>query len=194
MVGDAPLGARTREEIVERADGAGGGSRGAAPRSEGRATSSPSCWTISGPAPKALAEIRALLKTAGIKLDAPLAAMEARLAALEVAGRRSGARALRRPFRPQHGILHRLRLRAVGARRGRPGAGRGRRPLRHAAGSAGRGAGQSAPSAAPSAPSACWPRAARGRRVHDRADARHSLQGPAAGASAATVSPTPASR
>ena len=41
---------------------------------------------ISGPAEEALAEIRALLKTAGIKLDAQLAAMDARLATLKALG------------------------------------------------------------------------------------------------------------
>jgi ATP phosphoribosyltransferase regulatory subunit len=41
---------------------------------------------ISAPADQAMIEIRALLKTAGIQLDAQLAAMDARLAALKSLG------------------------------------------------------------------------------------------------------------
>ena len=41
---------------------------------------------ISGPAQQAVDEIRALLKTAGIKLDAPMAAMDARLKAITALG------------------------------------------------------------------------------------------------------------
>jgi ATP phosphoribosyltransferase regulatory subunit len=41
---------------------------------------------ISGPAQEALVQVRALLKTAGIKLDVQLAAMDARLATLKSLG------------------------------------------------------------------------------------------------------------
>ena len=85
MVADAPQGARTREEIVERlmeqaADAA-------ALRLDPKiAQVITSLLGISGTAQSALGEIRALTKAAGIKLDAPLAAMEARLAALTPLG------------------------------------------------------------------------------------------------------------
>jgi ATP phosphoribosyltransferase regulatory subunit len=85
MVADAPQGARTREEIVERlmeqaADAA-------ALRLDPKiAQVITSLLGISGTAQSALGEIRALMKSAGIKLDAPLAAMEARLAALTPLG------------------------------------------------------------------------------------------------------------
>ena len=85
MVADAPQGARTREEIVERlmeqaADAA-------ALRLDPRiAQVITSLLAVSGTAQSALGEIRALTKSAGIKLDAPLAAMEARLAALAPLG------------------------------------------------------------------------------------------------------------
>ena len=75
MVADAPQGARTREEIVERlmeqaADAA-------ALRLDPKiAQVITSLLNISGTAQSALGEIRALTKNAGIKLDAPLAAME----------------------------------------------------------------------------------------------------------------------
>jgi len=82
MVADAPQGARTREEIVERlmeqaADAA-------ALRLDHKiARVITSLLNVSGSAQTALAEIRSLTANAGIKLDAPLAAMEARLAALK---------------------------------------------------------------------------------------------------------------
>ncbi|HEY5347272.1 MAG TPA: ATP phosphoribosyltransferase regulatory subunit, partial [Rhizomicrobium sp.] len=85
MVADAPQGARTREEIVERlmeqaADAA-------ALRLDPKiAQVITSLLGISGTAQSALGEIRALMKAAGIKLDAPLAAMEARLSALTPLG------------------------------------------------------------------------------------------------------------
>ena len=112
----------------------------------------------------------------------------------QIAGHRSGARHVRRAFRPQHGILHRLRVRAVVARRGRRGADRRRRPLRHAARGARREARRSRPSAAPSAPNACSPRAALREARDGCADPRHSVQGPAAGAGATPISPMPARR
>lgn len=46
----------------------------------------PKLFAISGPAADALAQIRALLKEAGLKLDAQLAAMEARLAMIAALG------------------------------------------------------------------------------------------------------------
>ncbi|HEV2650334.1 MAG TPA: ATP phosphoribosyltransferase regulatory subunit, partial [Rhizomicrobium sp.] len=81
MVADAPQGARTREEIVERlmeqaADAA-------ALRLDSKiAKVITSLLNVSGTAQAAMAEIRTLTSNAGVKLDAPLAAMEARLAAL----------------------------------------------------------------------------------------------------------------
>jgi ATP phosphoribosyltransferase regulatory subunit len=85
MVADAPQGARTREEIVERlmeqaADAA-------ALRLDPKiARVITSLLNISGTAQAALGEIRTLTKNAGVRLDAPLAAMEARLAALKSLG------------------------------------------------------------------------------------------------------------
>ena len=81
LVADAPQGARTREEIVERlmeqaADAAALRLDPAIARVITR------FLAVSGPAEAALAEIRTLTKEAGIALDAPLAAMAARLAAL----------------------------------------------------------------------------------------------------------------
>ncbi len=81
MVADAPQGARTREEIVERlmeqaADAA-------ALRLDPKiAKVITSLLNVSGTAQAAMAEIRTLTSNAGVKLDAPLAAMETRLAAL----------------------------------------------------------------------------------------------------------------
>jgi len=85
MVGEAPLGARTRDEIVERliekaADAA-------ALRLDPKvANIITKVLDIAGPAPKALAEIRSLMKSAGVTLDAPLTAMEARLEAIKSLG------------------------------------------------------------------------------------------------------------
>jgi ATP phosphoribosyltransferase regulatory subunit len=82
MVGEAPLGARTREEIVDRlieraADAA-------ALRLDPKvAHVITAMLEISGPAPGALADIRALMKSAGVELEAPLSAMENRLSALQ---------------------------------------------------------------------------------------------------------------
>ena len=82
MVGEAPLGARTREEIVERLieQAADAASLRLDPRV---AQIIADMLAVSGPAPDALHKIRSLTKSAGIALAAPLAAMEARLAALQ---------------------------------------------------------------------------------------------------------------
>jgi ATP phosphoribosyltransferase regulatory subunit len=85
MVSEAPLGARTREEIVDRlieqaADAA-------AIRLDPRiAKTITSMLAISGSAPEAMAEIRTLMKCAGVTLEPPLVAMEGRLAALQSLG------------------------------------------------------------------------------------------------------------
>jgi ATP phosphoribosyltransferase regulatory subunit len=85
LVADAPQGARTREEIVERlmeqaADAA-------ALRLDPKiAEVITSLLEVSGSAEDAIGEIRAQTKRAGIALDAPLAAMEARLTALTALG------------------------------------------------------------------------------------------------------------
>ena len=85
MVGEVPLGARTREEIVERlieqaADAA-------ALRLDPKvAAVIAEMLNVSGPAPDAVAKIRALTKSSGDALNAPLAAMEARLDALSALG------------------------------------------------------------------------------------------------------------
>jgi ATP phosphoribosyltransferase regulatory subunit len=76
MVGEAPLGARTREEIAERlieqaADAA------ALRLDPHVAEAIAAMLAVSGPAPEALAKIRTLMKS-----DAPLRAMESRLACL----------------------------------------------------------------------------------------------------------------
>ena len=85
MVADAPQGARTREEIVERLmeQAADAAALRLDPKIAAVITS---LLAVSGTAQSAIAEIRALTKSAGIALDAPLAAMEARLAALAPLG------------------------------------------------------------------------------------------------------------
>ena len=83
--GDAPLGARTREEIIERltiqaADGA-------APKLDAKvAETITQVLAVSGPAPAALEQIRTLTKSVAVQMKKPLAAMEARLAALSKLG------------------------------------------------------------------------------------------------------------
>jgi ATP phosphoribosyltransferase regulatory subunit len=74
----APPSGRTREEIITRAmeRGAEAAALHLDPAIAGVITK---LFGISGPARDAVDEIGALLKTAGIKLEAPLAAMEARL-------------------------------------------------------------------------------------------------------------------
>ena len=85
LVADAPQGARTREEIVERlmeqaADAA-------ALRLDPKiAEVITRLLAVSGTAEQSLAEIRGLTHGAGITLDAPLAAMQARLTALKSLG------------------------------------------------------------------------------------------------------------
>jgi ATP phosphoribosyltransferase regulatory subunit len=83
--GDAPLGGRTREEIIERltiqaADGA-------APKLDAKvAETIKLVLEVSGPAPGALEQIRTLTRAVAAKMEKPLAAMEARLAALAALG------------------------------------------------------------------------------------------------------------
>jgi ATP phosphoribosyltransferase regulatory subunit len=83
--GDAPTAGRTRAEIVARAlDRA---AEAVTLRLDPAvADAIARLLDISGPAEAALAEVRALLKTAGIALDPQLAAMEARLAVLKSLG------------------------------------------------------------------------------------------------------------
>ena len=83
LQGEAPLAGRTRAEIIARACAEAaevlkldGNVAGAITR----------LLDISAPIETALAEIRALLKTAGVSLDAELAAVEARLAVLKALG------------------------------------------------------------------------------------------------------------
>ncbi|HEY2068434.1 MAG TPA: ATP phosphoribosyltransferase regulatory subunit [Rhizomicrobium sp.] len=85
MLGEAPQGGRTREEIVDRlieqaADAA-------ALRLDPKiAKSLAALLAISGPAVQAVEKIRKLTKSAGITLDAPLKAMTARLDTLKALG------------------------------------------------------------------------------------------------------------
>ena len=85
LVADAPQGARTREEIVERLleQAADAAALRLDPKIADVITR---LLSVSGPASQALKDIRALTKDAGIALDAPLAAMEARLGALQALG------------------------------------------------------------------------------------------------------------
>jgi ATP phosphoribosyltransferase regulatory subunit len=85
MIGEAPQGGRTREEIVDRlieqaADAA-------ALRLDPKiAKSIDGLLAISGSAAQAVEKIRKLTKSAGVSLDGPLKAMEARLATLKSLG------------------------------------------------------------------------------------------------------------
>jgi ATP phosphoribosyltransferase regulatory subunit len=83
--GDAPMAGRSRAEIVTRAlDRA---AQAATLRLDPSvADAIAKLLDISGPAEEALAQARALLKTAGIALDPQLAAMDARLATLKSLG------------------------------------------------------------------------------------------------------------
>jgi ATP phosphoribosyltransferase regulatory subunit len=82
---DAPLAGRSREDIIARA--LERAKEAAALKLDPRvADAIARMLDIAGPAPDSLARIRALLKTAGITLDAELAAMDARLAALAELG------------------------------------------------------------------------------------------------------------
>jgi ATP phosphoribosyltransferase regulatory subunit len=82
---DAPAAGRSREDIITRAlDRA---AEAASLRLDaGVADAIAKLLDISGPAEQALAQIRALLKTAGINLDPQLTAMDARLATLKSLG------------------------------------------------------------------------------------------------------------
>jgi ATP phosphoribosyltransferase regulatory subunit len=81
----APPSGRTREEIIARAmeQGAEAAALHLDPAIAGVITK---LFGISGPAQQAVDEIRALLKAAGIKLDAPLAIMDARLKTITALG------------------------------------------------------------------------------------------------------------
>jgi ATP phosphoribosyltransferase regulatory subunit len=83
--GDAPMAGRSRSEIVTRAlDRA---AQAATLRLDPAvADAIAKLLDISGPADEALAQVRTLLKTAGIALDPQLAAMDARLATLTSLG------------------------------------------------------------------------------------------------------------
>jgi ATP phosphoribosyltransferase regulatory subunit len=83
--GDAPAAGRSRAEIVARAlDRA---AEAATLRLDpAMADAIARLLDISGPAQDALAQVRALLKTTGVNLDAQLAAMDARLATLKSLG------------------------------------------------------------------------------------------------------------
>jgi ATP phosphoribosyltransferase regulatory subunit len=84
-VSGAPVSGRTRDEIIVRAleRGAEAAALNLDPAIAGVITK---LFGISGPAREAADEIRALLATAGIKLDAPLAAMEKRLETITALG------------------------------------------------------------------------------------------------------------
>lgn len=81
MVADAPQGARTREEIVERLmeQAADAAALRLDPKIADVITK---LLAVSGSAESAIAEVRRLTGDAGIRLDAPLKAMEDRLRAL----------------------------------------------------------------------------------------------------------------
>jgi ATP phosphoribosyltransferase regulatory subunit len=81
----APPAGRTRDEVIARTQerAAEAAALRLDPAIAGAITS---LFGISGPAKDALAQIRALLKAADIRLDAPLAAMDARLAAITALG------------------------------------------------------------------------------------------------------------
>ena len=83
--GDAPLAGRTRDEIIARAleQDEEAASVRLDPAIVGVITR---LFALAGPAPEALARIRELLKAANISLDAPMAAMEARLTAIKALG------------------------------------------------------------------------------------------------------------
>jgi ATP phosphoribosyltransferase regulatory subunit len=89
LLGSAPQGGRTREEIVERlmeraADAA------ALSLDPKLAASIAQLLAVSGPAEESLNQIRTLTKQADVSLDAPLAAMEPRLRTLKELGIESG--------------------------------------------------------------------------------------------------------
>jgi len=82
---DAPSAGRSRDEIIARA--LDRGAEAAALHLDPKVSAAIiKLLDISAPADRAMLEIRALLKTAGIQLEAQLAAMDARLAALKSLG------------------------------------------------------------------------------------------------------------
>lgn len=85
LLGEAPQGGRTREEIVDRLieQAADAAALKLDPKIAG---SIAKLLAISGPAAKAIEDIRALTKSARVSLDAPLKAMTARLATLKSLG------------------------------------------------------------------------------------------------------------
>jgi ATP phosphoribosyltransferase regulatory subunit len=88
-LGGAPLGGRTREEIVERLMEQA--AEAAAVRLDKRSVALiERVLSVSGPAQKSVAAIGALLKKSGVKLDAPLELMESRIAALSKLGLADG--------------------------------------------------------------------------------------------------------
>jgi len=84
-LGSTPLGGRTREEIIDRLMEQA--AEAAAIRLDKKAVALiERVLSVAGPARASLAELRALMKKNRIKLEAPLAAMEARIEALEKLG------------------------------------------------------------------------------------------------------------
>ncbi len=84
-LGSAPTGGRTREEIIERLMEQA--AEAAAIRLDKNAVALiERVLSMSGPAKKSVAEIRALLKRNRIEVEAPLKEMESRIAALETLG------------------------------------------------------------------------------------------------------------
>jgi len=84
-LGSTPLGGRTREEIIDRLMEQA--AEAAAIRLDKKSVALiERVLSVAGPARASLAELRALMKKNRIKLEAPLAAMEARIEALEKLG------------------------------------------------------------------------------------------------------------
>ncbi len=84
-LGGTPMGGRTREEIVDRLMEQA--AEAAALRLDKKAVALiERVLSVAGPARESLSEIRALLHKNGIKLEAPLQVMEARIAALTKLG------------------------------------------------------------------------------------------------------------
>jgi ATP phosphoribosyltransferase regulatory subunit len=85
MLGSAPLGGRSREEIVDRLIEQA--AEAATLRLDARlAAFIAKLLAVSGPAADALSQIRALTKSAGVSLEAPLTAMATRLETLKSLG------------------------------------------------------------------------------------------------------------
>jgi ATP phosphoribosyltransferase regulatory subunit len=84
-LGSTPLGGRSREEIIDRLMEQA--AEAAAIRLDKKAVALiERVLSVAGPARASLAELRTLMKKNGIKLEAPLSAMEARIEALEKLG------------------------------------------------------------------------------------------------------------